>query len=312
MNLPTKEKNIKDGILLVISTFTVPVILVFLLSSTKEVGEGAKLGLVLSAGTVIPAIFPFMIVSDAVKAHIDKYGIPLRKALCRFFGIDDASLPTLVSGLICGYPSGAMGACEDMKCGRLSKGATVRLAALSSNPSPAFVIGAIGQGLMNDTKIGVLLLLAMIISIAITSHVFKEKSQETSGNDNISCHKFDFIDSVRRAGYSSLVVLSFVTVFSVISHLIKKALSSDRLFTYVIPFIEITNSANHLAAAALPNEIIYLLLGFSVGFGGICANLQSLSFISECGGVKKYFVMKLTEGVICAVLSYIGYLIFIF
>lgn len=276
-----------------------------MLKMSNTVRQGAWSGLVLTAGTILPSVFPFMVMGDFLSYCISRDGLGATGVMIsRIFGVGKSEVGILVSGLLCGFPTSARAVSEAYKSGGADKNEAVRICALSSNPSPPFIIGAIGDGLMGSSFCGVILFVSLILSVAATSLIFRKNGQKEAFS-GISAHKkYSFVSSVKNAGQATITVFSFVTLFCALIEVLKSFFGGV-FFSLCVCVLEVSSAAVRLlTASSLPRVILYLLLGFSVGFGGLCANLQCAAFLSEAGlELKKFFLIKLILGVICALIT---------
>lgn len=286
--------------------------LIFGIALSSEVSEYVKDGMLLAIGSVIPTSLPFMIISDFYIC----YGRPenigvLRRIFTRLFGIEEYGITPLISGNIGGFPIGAKMCAECYHRGMLTREEAERLMPLSNNPSPAFVVGGVGMGIYGDPRVGALLLISIYIATVLCGIITSGKRDKTPTNTNYVNNSFDFVASVRNAGINSISIISFISVFSVITGLVNKHVGYAPV-TYVLSlFLEVTNAVKTYSSAThLSKDFGMILSAFALGFGGVSVALQSSVFASF-GGLKmrKYYLIKLMEGVLCAAVFSILYMI---
>ena len=286
--------------------------LFFGITLSSEVSEYVKDGMLLAVRSVIPTSLPFMIVSDFYVC----YGRPenigvIRCAFTRLFGIGEYGIAPLISGNIGGFPIGVK-MCAECYCrGMLTRTEAERLMPLSNNPSPAFVVGGVGMGIYGDTRVGILMLLSIYIATVLCGIITSGKREKTVISANNVNNRFDFVASVRSAGINSISIISFISVFSAICGIIKGHVKYAPL-TYVSAlFLEVTNAVKiYSAATVFSKEFGMILSAFALGFGGISVALQSAVFASLHGlRMRKYYLIKLLEGVLCAAVFSILYMI---
>ncbi len=293
------KKLLLSSELLIILSFLV----MLKLSDTAK--AGALSGLVLTAGTILPSIFPFMVLGDFLSCHISNNGLGLFEgAVCRIFGVTRYGAGIAISGLLCGFPSSAKAAAQAYRAEAVEKEKAVVLAALTSNPSPPFIIGVVGS-LFGGTLTGGVLFLSLALSVISASLIFGRKRQENPNFDITARQKYRFIDSVKGAGAASITVFSFVTLFCTLIEIIKRFVGGGVFFSFTVAILEVSTALFHLISKSnLPQAPLYALVGFSIGFGGLCANLQCASFLTEVGlKVGKFFFIKLVLGGLCALFT---------
>lgn len=300
----TKEASIgRMGISGIKSLLMLAVTVFFGIALSGEAAEYVRDGFELAVRCVIPSSLPFMVISDFYVT----YGHPenirlLRLVFTRFFGMPEECLAPFICGNIGGFPIGAKMTADLYSAGVISRDTAERLAPLSNNPSCAFIIGGVGLGIYGDAGIGFLLLASVYTATLLCGILSKMKSENNLfSNINIK-QNYNFVNSIKQAGISSISIISFISVFSVAMGIIKKRVKNALLIYLISSVAEVTNAIKIFSEAdALPHHFALCLSAFSLGFGGVCVGLQSSVFTS-CAGLKmrKYYALKLIEGIISA------------
>ncbi len=287
------------SVLLLISVLT------FGLFLSGETAEYVKEGMSLAIRCVIPSSFPFMIISDIYVA----YGSPeniriLRKLFSALFGLSPIGLAPFICGNVGGFPIGAKMVSDLYTSGALSKNDAERLLPLCNNPSCAFIVGAVGLGIYGDARVGFLLLGAVYVSTVVCGIITRSNSDKNEFDDNNARQNYNFVESAKRAGISSIGIISFISIFSVLSGITKKHVKSLPLCCLIFSVLEVTNATKSFSELANFSPCLALSLSaFSLGFGGICVGMQSSVFTSPSGlSMKKYYGIKLLEGALSSAL----------
>ena len=276
-------------------------VLIFGLFLSAETVEYVKEGINLAIGCVIPSSFPFMIISDMYVA----YGKPenirlLRKAFCSLLGFSPEALSPFICGNLGGFPIGAKMVSNLYCSGMLSKKEAERLLPLCNNPSCAFIVGGVGLGIYGDVRLGFLLLSAVFISTVtcgIITRTNYNKNDFSKSNLEQNCN---FVESVKRAGISSISIISFISIFSALTGIIKKHIKRPSLQCLIFSILEVTNATKSFSDLAEFSPSLSLSLSaFALGFGGISVGMQSSVFTSPAGlGMRKYYLIKLLQGLV--------------
>ena len=142
-----------------------------------------KEGLTLCAGTLIPALFPFMVVSDVfVKSGgADTLGALFAAPMRVLFGISGAGAVAAMLGALCGFPIGARCAVSLFDKGKITQDECERLIAISSSPSSAFLISAVGISLFGSRAFGRALYLATLaasLTVGIALNIISRKKRK--------------------------------------------------------------------------------------------------------------------------------------
>ncbi|MBQ7344264.1 MAG: hypothetical protein IJW53_05855 [Clostridia bacterium] len=280
-------------------------VLIFGLFLSGEAAEYVKEGLNLAVKCVIPSSFPFMIISDMYVA----YGRPeniriLRRLFSALFGLSPIGIAPFICGNVGGFPIGAKMVSELYTLGALSKNEAERLLPLCNNPSCAFIIGGVGLGIYGDVRVGFLLLGAVYISTATCGIITRNNSDKNDFTDNNIRQSYNFVESVKRAGTSSIGIISFISIFSVLSGITKNHIKNLPMCCLIFSVLEVTNATKTFSQLSNFSPCLALSLSaFALGFGGICVGMQSSVFTSPSGlSMKKYYVIKLLEGALSSAL----------
>lgn len=285
---------------------------VFGVMMSAEVGEYVREGMLLAVSSVIPTSLPFMVISDMYVCYgrPERIGV-IRRCFTALFGIGEGGIAPFICGNIGGFPIGAKMCAEAYSRGALGKEETERLIPLSNNPSCAFVVGGVGMGLYGDMRVGVLMLISLYVATLLCGSITRVRHEIlplTVGNVNNS---YDFIASVRGAGANSITVISFISVFSGLLGIIKKRVKYAPLLYVFYAFAEVTNAVKSYSSATCFKPVAGMILStFALGFGGVSVALQASVFAAAHGlKMRRYFPIKLMEGIISASVFSILYMI---
>ena len=116
-----------------------------LLARSAEAAQAVRDGLSLCAGSVIPALFPFLAVSGLLTA-LDAGASPALGPLARLLGCSQAGARAFLLGLTGSYPVGARTVAQLYRRGGISRREAGRLLMFSNNCGPAFILGVAGLG----------------------------------------------------------------------------------------------------------------------------------------------------------------------
>ncbi|HCC00679.1 MAG TPA: hypothetical protein DEP42_05630, partial [Ruminococcaceae bacterium] len=204
--------------------------LLFLLLFAPKAGlDGARNGLTLCAEVVIPTLFPFLVLSAfMIKIGLaDRFGRWLTPVTRFLFHLPGAAAPAIILGVLGGYPVGAKACADLVEQGSLNKEQGNRLLSFSINSSPAYIIGAVGTGLLESAEAGILLYAAHILSSLIIGiflgrlhHTKKDATPPTPRLMNTTGIAGSLVSSVTGAASSMVGICAFVVFFSSISSLI--------------------------------------------------------------------------------------------
>lgn len=119
------------------------ILMVFLLLYPRFAAEGARYGLLLWYTSVVPSLFPFMVLSSLIVSSggVSLLMKPVRASLGPWLPLSENGCYTLISGLLCGCPMGAKTCGDFVREGKLSVQEGRFLMAICNHPSPMFLLG---------------------------------------------------------------------------------------------------------------------------------------------------------------------------
>ena len=211
------KKNLRGNLLLILCG-----VMIWFLTDAERVRQSASEALNLCAGTVIPALFPFMVVSNLLMAL--GFGDWLSPRLAGFMGplfrLPGCAGSALLLGFVGGYPIGVRTAADLYRQGSLTTEEVVRLLTFCNNSNPAFLISVLGIGIFGDVRTGIYLWLIHLLSALLTGIFFRGYGRVSQRHPPLlSCRTVSlptaFVSAVSSALSGILSVCAFVVVFYV-------------------------------------------------------------------------------------------------
>ncbi len=244
---------------LILSVFTS---LIFLIILSPEICKnGAFKGILLSGRVIIPSLFPFSVCSVFIMKSINIKTVKTKKLLIFLFSS------------IGGYPIGAKLLNEAVKEKSISAKSGGKMLNFCLNAGPAFIIAAVGSGILGSKKLGYILFISHLLSSFIISVFLREKNTSKSKTKLNSQKKENVIDnfiiSVYDAANVCLNICSFVILFSVIGSYFDYFSKNSAFLKTISYFLEVTTAVSK-------TQNIYII-SFLLGFAGICVWCQVLS-----------------------------------
>jgi hypothetical protein len=283
--------------LLFISSFS----LIILVSQYNDVSDSIRCALRLCASNIIPSIFPFFIFADFLASG--HYSDTFSSIAARIFGVSENCVPALICGTVCGFPSGVKWASELYKNGVISKKEFENIIGIVNIPSFAFSVCAVGLGMMKSLTDGLIIYLITVLASIISSRLFCQKGQNIAKTAHFSRQSFSLSNSIKNAGFSSLVVSSYIIFFSIILKLLSNVINNENLYPLLSSFIEIGNATFTISQNTYISPLYkFILLGFSLGFSGISVHLQAFALLPPEISKGQYIKVKFSQGIICAIL----------
>ncbi len=297
--------NSKNSVKILI-LFCAMLVLIF---NSPIVLSGAYSGLVICVSSVIPALFPFMVLSSAFVGNITQSSFKTISYISKkLFGFSPYGTGAFVCGMLCGYPIGAKCTAELYAEGKISSSEAETLVACSNNSGPLFIIGAVGTGMLASARAGVILYAihifwAFVFAIILrgttyTKHIAVSKAQKSKSLT--VC----IIDSVN----NMLNICGFIVFFAVVNSLIEPFISflPYSIKSLCFSFVEITNGISFIASADGFITDKMILIALALGWSGLSVHMQVKNIVSKYNiSMKKYYAVRtgiaLMSALTCAI-----------
>ena len=289
--------------------------LALMLRRADVAAECMREGLFLCARTVVPSLFPFMVLSELIVASgVGEWlSIPLERLLGKLLGLSRSGCCALILGLVCGFPVGARCAIAAYEKQTIDKNECERILASSSLPSSAFLISTVGTTLWKNVTFGVFIYVTAIFSALLGGILLygmqKRKKREHPKKAFLPPAKVHFEagmlpSAVKNATMSTLLICAYVVFFSTLTGTVELVLGrfSASEATHAILSILLELSGGVSAAASLECRLLAATLtGAAVGWSGLSIHCQMLSL---CDGhdlsIRPYLKAKLLQAAFCA------------
>ena len=272
-------------------------------------------GLELCVTKLIPSLFPFMVVSALlIKSGAGRTVFSmLSRPMRALFGIGADSSCALALGWLCGFPVGAKCACELYENGYISKEEYSALLCISGTPSPAFLIGSVGAGMLGSRGLGALLYAVSLASAVIVGVFLKIKIKKyPSPPVGVSSIRSDmpFFQALTRSVSESAVgmlnVCAFVVFFSAFLGALECSLAflnlSETVYSLVFCFFELTSGLARVCA--VNSSYAFPLCALAVGWSGLSVHFQTMSIgLSENVRFSPYVLSHAVRAAICVVIA---------
>lgn len=291
---------------------------VMLLAMPDVAIEYMKKGLGLCALSVVPSLFPFMIISELIVGS--GIGKSIARALSpvtkRLFGVGDGGACAFLLGTLCGFPIGARSAASMYDSGDISRDELCRVMTFCNNPSPAFVISTVGASIIGRRDVGAVIYACVVLSaviVGILANLFMKKSDEAvcerlpKSDEQSEPMSQTFTNAIRHSALSILNVCAYVTFFGTLVGCIKHVLSylggARTLGALLFGFFELSSGA--ASAAELGGTFICAVAcALFSGWSGMSVHFQIMSAAGGRGvSFKPYFLAKAAQAILCGALT---------
>lgn len=275
-------------------------------------------GLRLCAVSVIPAVFPFMVLSEWIVSSgaLQAVGRWFDRPFRFLFGISGDGAGALLLGWLCGFPVGVRAALSLYRHQRIDRRELSRILPCANLPGSAFLIGTVGITLFGDRAMGVRLYIITLLSsvtVGLLRHWLTPSSikKKTALPSHTSLSPIPpakgvslFTDAIASSAFAMLQICAFVVFFSVLSDTVSflfAELTLPRALTCLLyGLLELTGGT--AKAAELSPPLSELLCAFFVGWSGCSVHCQLIGLCDRGElSLRPYLLTKLAQG-ICNIL----------
>ena len=275
-------------------------------------------GLRLCVRTLIPSLFPFMVLAELLVSTkaTEPIGRLLPRPLRRLFGVSGDGSCAVLLGLLCGFPIGAKSAATLYREGRIDRSELCHILTFANIPSSAFVISTVGVSLFSDRSFGLWLYGTTLLSSLLTGIVGARlrgkgvadpttnaprrspvRTDRAAPKSAISC----FTGAITSSAVSMLYICAFVVFFSAFVGTLESMLQAFSLPRTVsalcFGFFELTGGVARAAACAPPAA--EYLCAFLLGWSGLSVHCQIMSLCADTDvSFRPYLIAKLTQGLL--------------
>lgn len=274
---------------------------------TQACAQAAREAVWLCLETVIPSLFPFMVLSSLLVACGTAAALGRRlRGLCRaLFGLSGAGAGALALGLVGGYPVGARCAAELVRSGKLSRAEGERLLAFCNNAGPGFILGMCGTAIFHRARVGAWLYLVHVLAALLTGMLLRSHGAAAaalSGAMQETPLSRALGPAVRSACISMGTVCGFVVLFAVLLRMAEGATGTlPPLWRALLAgTVELTSGV-----LALPDTRAgFVCCAALLGWGGLSVHAQTLAMLEGSGlRTRRYFLGKLLHALLSAALA---------
>lgn len=291
-------KNLLTHLPKILCTF---ILITLIIINPETASNGIKNGITLLLSTIIPSLFPFLVLSSYIASSksfnlISKF---FGRLTTKFFKINPEGFIPVLMGLLGGYPIGAKVTADLYKSNRLTQNEAERLMLFTINSGPAFTITAIGTGMLGNYYSGLILYFSTVLTsltIGFLCRFLSDKKEISKDNVLTQGREFAFINSVSSGAAAIINISAWVLTFSCISAIINSFNFNYDFKIFLNSVLEVTNGCK-ICAADMSLPVISAVLGFG-GFSVIC---QCSPYLKECNiRIKNFIASRVLNGALSA------------
>lgn len=302
-------KNYKIGIFFTSAAIFVFVLLFFFAPSVMI--DGIRKGLTVCGMSVIPSLFPMMVLSDyIVRSGLgNAAGRFLAPATQKLFKLPGSAGCAVIMGLTGGFPVGTRMAAQLYENGEITQKQGRRMLLFCVNAGPAFVIGTVGAAMLSNKKAGLLLFISLTLAslaVGIASRIL-EDGKETVKEDAMPVYDSGVIaESVSQGTQAVLNICAWILIFSGLNEYVAVYSGNESVLVWTSVLTEVTGGC--LAAAGrFPVYITALVLGWS----GLAVHCQLLPYLKKLNmKITHLWLSRIIVGGIATAIAWILFRLF--
>lgn len=251
----------------------------------------ARKGISLWLSNVLPALLPFFICAN----FLHNIGV------IRF--LKSGVFPFAMS-VLSGYPMGAKIVGDLRRGGEISLNEAKRLMSFCSTSGPAFMVGAVGAGMLGSGLLGGIIAVShyagALLNGFVYTRIFGRDDSETSACPVLPARSMQeaFTEAILSAFKSLGIVLAYIVLFMFITDLFHMCggfslVHSGELRALLKGFMEMTVGCGAVAeCAAASQQIKCILCSAILSWGGLSVMGQSMSMLSGTGISAGYLCLS--------------------
>lgn len=307
------KQKITNIIILLLLIF----ITICLLSFPKDIMETINFSISLWVENIVPSLFPFFIISELLINYgfINIINKLTKNITYKLFHLSGNASFVFITSMLTGFPSSAKYINDLLQRKIISIDEASHLLMFTHFPNPLFVTGTIGTLLLNNNKLGYLVLISIYIGNVIIALLTRPK--ELIKNDNhINMTQKGFvkvlIESIFNVFKTLILLLGIITVFLIVSNIIKIIFNLDGFsYSLVGGIFEMTQGIKNISSLnILPIYKVLTITAF-IAFGGFSIHMQTFSILDEAKiKYKRYFICRILHVAISCTISFILYNLF--
>lgn len=289
----TLRKIKTKPIIITVLCFCIMAALIF---ASKQSIDGAVHGLNLCADVLIPSLFPFCVLSTfIIRSGVSNYAGKFLEKTGRFlFGANGSTTIVILLSMLAGYPVGAKLIHILYEQKQITKMQAQNLICCCINPGPAFIVLAVGEGIMGSKTIGYILFAANCICCIIMNIIFRSKDGIIpSSTQNPQGYTDAFVSAVSDASASIIGICAWVVLFCTLSG----------AATALLPSVanNIISILCEVTTAVISFRENVFLVAFCLGWCGFSVHAQVISVSGKImPGYFKFAAMRIFFGLLLA------------
>ncbi len=263
--------------------------------------------------SVLPALFPFFVISDILISYDVIRYIPkvIKNLFKKLFNVSDNGLVVIILSMLSGFPSNARNIKNMYNSNKISKKEGEHLLYFTHFSNPMFILGTLVSIFLKKKELGLIIFISHYlpnIIIGIFLRKLNTNKLDINYNNDIS-NNFGLVltKSIRKSLDSVFNILGTLTVFLIISSLLINVFNFNNGISLLIKSIlELTSGLKELSNFNLNNSYLVIASSCILSFGGLSVHMQVINELSDTDiSYSNFFIGRIIQVILSLVVSYI-------
>lgn len=268
----------------------------------KTAISGVSQGIELCIKSIIPALFPFMLVASFCSAFLRELPLHILELILAPCRLPKGAASIFMIGMLGGYPIGAKLTHDAYINGSLSKADAQRMLMFCSNAGPSFIFGVLGS-IFSEKWIPWFIWSVNILSAYLVGLI--TAVPPTTNHTKLLAVDFSITKSVFEALKSLLNICGWVTVFRLLLAYLEKIFiytQKPTIRVLVSGTLELSNGCLQIPLISdIRTKILVAIL--MITFGGFCVILQTASVAPKLS-IQYYIKGKLYQTIFAFLIAF--------
>ena len=316
---------------------TLIILMIIIILNPKKYTSGTISGIKLFFYSVLPGLFPFMLLTKLLTENglIQRIFSKADKLTKTLLGTSGVSLFVFFMSIISGYPIGAKIISDLYEKNIISTSEAKKMCTFCTTSGPIFIIGAVGTGMFDNYKFGVIIYISHIISAFIFGIIYNILTKKSAKNDENKYNspilpqimqknqsKNIFSKAVSETVNSVMIVGAYITIFYLAGELFETLGLFSLMVKILSPILKVFGIEKQYCTGiiygmlevtrgvkVLSNIKTYSALLISTGIislSGLSIIFQSMEFLKNAKIKTRTFVfLKFVHSLLSMIICYI-------
>lgn len=246
------------------------------ISNPNIIIDSVNASLDIFINNIFVSLFPFFLLADILINYNYIY------YLSKIFKFKYSYI--ILMSMISGLPSNAKYISNLLDNNQISTHDAEILLSITFFPNPMFVIGTVGTIMMNNTKLGIILLINIYLSNLVLYIYYYNKLERKNITINTNQLAFPNLlkESILKNINTLLVILGTIVLFILLSNIIFNYIKLNPLIQSIIAsLLEMTSGIKKISILSINTNLKFILISTSLMFSGLSIITQALSILSD-------------------------------